>query len=297
MSKLEQTVIERDIESRDGAFKVPGRLTVFGSVMPGVRIEAGGDIFIHGSVQDASLKSTGGGIYIDRDVYGKKSALNAFGDVYAGSLREVTVECLGSVFVKDIILGSRVTAKGFVEVKQGDGIIESSYIETGLEISTRSIGAKERDAVSTRLILKSLRKKELFEVSLIYQQRLKQKISRIEELDKVIKVIRILGDKVTSLSPEKKRELAGKVQEYNELQKQVEQINRERDTILSGRNETNQFMRAVMATDEVYPGVHVKIDNAAVEVKRLYQNVIFYKSGIVIIGDLDLFMQRKRLND
>lgn len=297
MGKLQQTVLERDLSAGDGLVRTPDRLVVHGSVGPGVRIEAGGDVFIHGSVQDATVKSTGGGIYIDRDAYGKRTSLQAFGDVYAGSLHEVTVDCLGSVVVRDTVCQSRVNAKGFVEVKDGDGVIESSYVETGLEISTRSIGAKERDAQPTRLVLKTLRRKELFEVSLIYRQRLEQKLARIAELDKVIKVIRILGDQVTSLSPEKKRDLALKVQEYNELKKHAEQITRERDTVLSNRNETNQFLRAVMATDEVYPGVSVKIDNAAVEVSRLYHNVIFYKSGIVIIGDLDLFMQRKRLND
>jgi hypothetical protein len=42
-----------------------------------------------------------------------------------------------------------------------------------------------------------------------------------------------------------------------------------------------------VAVGEVYPGVAVRIDNAKVGINKMYRNVIFYKSGIVIIGDLD----------
>jgi hypothetical protein len=64
-----------------------------------------------------------------------------------------------------------------------------------MEISVRSIGSREPDPQhATEIILENIRQKELFEIALIYEQKLTQKSKRITELSKVIEVIRILGD-------------------------------------------------------------------------------------------------------
>lgn len=296
MTELTQETIEGDIKGGGEPLRVHGRLQVTGSVLDGGLVYASGDIMIRGRVENAHVESSGGGIYVDQGITGEKTLVKAFGDIKTPFVRDAEVECSGSLYVQDVIFQARARARHIVELKGGDGIIEASYVEAGMEVAARSLGSYAPDMKETVVVLENFRQKELFELALVYEQRLKQKSQRVEELEKVIQVIRILGSRVTTLSPDKKQELALKVKEYNELKIQVEEILREKGRVTSERDKTNNLLRAVTVSHEVFPGVKVRIDNAHVMVNKRYSNVIFYKSGIVIIGDLDKFRERKRMS-
>ena len=298
MADLSQQEIKGDVTGGSGPLRYKGRVLVHGSVLSGAQLHADGDIIIRGRIEDSHVQSTGGGVYADQGIIGEDTVVRAFGDVKAPLIRGANVDCFGSLYVRDIIFQADVRAKNIVEMKKGGGIIEASRVAAGMEISVRSIGSREVDPDNRTVItLENSRQKELFEISLIFEQKLRQKSGRITELQKVIEVIRIIGDKVATLSSEKRQELALKVKEYNDLRQQITEIMKEKERVLMERDRTNKVLRSIVATSEVYPGVEVKIDNAGVTVNKLYKNVIFYKSGIVIIGDLDAFMKRKRLMD
>lgn len=290
--------IRSDITGGNGPLRFTGRTVIHGSILSGAVVHADGDIIVRGRIDNASVESSGGGIYVDQGIVGDETVVRAFGDVKASLIRGAKVECFGSLYVREIIFQADVRAKNIVEMKDGGGIIEGSRVVAGMEISVKSLGSREPDPqYATEIILENIRQKELFEIALIYEQKLTQKSERITELSKVIEVIRILGDRLVTLSQEKRQELALKVKEYNELKEQVREIIREKDKVLQERDRTNKVLRSIVAVNEVHPGVAVRIDNARVAINKLYRNVIFYKSGIVIIGDLDAFMKRKRLLD
>ncbi len=295
MNLTEQRVHEGDISG--SSFSFPGRVGITGSVRAGAVVHAGGDIVIRGSVEAGLVESSGGGVYIDGEIHGPGAVVRAFGDVKARVIRDAEVESLASVYVPDMIFRSAVRARNLIEMKDGDGIVEASYAEAGMEITIRSAGSVSSGMDPTTLVLENFRQKELFELSMIYEQRLTQKTARIAELEKVISVIRILGGRIVNLDPAKKADLALKVKEYQELKQQVVEILRERDLVVVEREKSGGKMRSITSSGDVFSGVEVRIDNARVVVNRRYKNVIFYKSGIVIIGDLDAFMQRKRLSN
>lgn len=290
----EVEVIEQDIQSGSGSIQIPGRLIINGSILSGASVFAGGDIIVRGRIHNAFVESHGGGVYVDEGISGDGCTVRAIGDVKAKSIKKSRVETQGSVYVRDMIFKATVKAHNFVKVTDGSGIIEESYVEAGIEISVKSIGSFHGDVEETKLVLENYRQKELFELNMIYDQRLNQKKERIGELKKVIEVIRIIGSRVSTLSPEKKQELALKVKEFNELNDQVKEIQEEKLKVLAEKDKAGTVFRSVVASAEVFAGVQVRIDNAKVVTNKKYQNVIFYKSGIVIIGDLDAFMERKR---
>lgn len=294
MTETGQRLYEGDVTATSLSF--PGRVEITGSVRAGGVVHAGGDVVIRGMIEGGCVESSGGGVYVDGPVQGPDAIVRAFGDIKTRSIRDAEVESLASVYVSDMIFRSSVRARNLIEMKNGDGIVEASYAEAGMEITVRSAGSVSSGMSGTTLVLENFRQKELFELSMIYEQRLAQKTARIAELEKVISVIRILGGRIVNLDPAKKSDLALKVKEYQELKQQVGEILRERDLVVAERNKSGGKMRSITSSGEVFPGVEVRIDNARVMVNRRYRNVIFYKSGIVIIGDLDAFMQRKRLS-
>lgn len=291
--QLQQQRIEGDVTAAHGAVRVAGRLTITGDVLAGADVAADGDIVVRGRIDGARVESTGGGVYVDQGIVGKSCLVRAFGDVKSPFVRDATVECYGSAYVADVIYQASVRARNLVEMKSGDGLIDASYVEAGMEVNARTLGSLDRG--ETVVALENFRQRELFEVSMVYEQRLRQKEGRIAELSNTIDVIRILGARVVELSAEKKQELAQRVKEWNELREQVAEIEREKKTVFAERDRVYKALRSVVATGMVYPGVEVRIDNARARVGKKYQNVIFYRSGIVIIGDLDSFMKRKRL--
>lgn len=289
-----QKQIAGDVTSSNSPIDFGGRLIINGSVRAGGVVRAGGDIIIRGKIENAIVESTGGGIYVDGAITGSEADVRAFGDLKAVTINSAKVSCLGSAYIKDMIFQADLRAKNIVSMVGGDGIIESSYVEAGMEISVKSIGSYREGMVPTRVVLENYRQKELFEISMIFQQKIKQKEVRVAELEKVIDIIKILGSRVTSLSDEKKHDLALKVKEYNEIKVQLAEIKIEKQKILRKREIISDVQRSIVARSEVFSGVEVRIDNAKVDVNRKYENVIFYKRGIVIIGDYDLYMERIR---
>lgn len=295
MSGTGYSVHEGDVAATSLSF--PGRVEITGSVRAGAKVYAAGDIIVRGTIEGGCVESSGGGVYVDGPIQGPNTVVRAFGDIKTRAIRDAEVESQASVYVFDLISHSNVRARNLIEMKNGDGIIEASYAEAGMEITLQSAGSATSGMKTTTLVLENFKEKELFELSMGYEQRLTQKTVRIAELEKVIAVIRILGGRIVTLAPEKKADLALKVKEYQELKQQVAEILRERELVIAERDKSRGKMRSITSSGNVFPGVEIRIDNARAKVHRQYRNVIFYKRGIIIIGDLDAFMQRKRLSN
>ncbi len=294
MSDNLQKQIAGDVSVATGPVEFGGRLIINGSVLSGSIVRAGGDILIRGKIENGQVESSGGGVYVSGSIIGTETEVRAFGDVKATAVNSAKVRCMGSAYIKDMIFQADLRAKNIVNMDGGDGIIEASYVEAGMEISVKSIGSYRAGMGSTQVVLENYKQKELFEIVMIFQQKIKQKEARFAELAKVIDIIRILGSRVTSLSNEKKHDLALKVKEYNEIKVQLAEIKIEKQKVMRKREHANDVQRSIVAKSEVFSGVEVRIDNAKVNVNQKYDNVIFYKRGIVIIGNYDLYMERIR---
>ena len=293
MTETQPRVINGDINHETGPVNVKTGLIINGSVLDNTNVFATEDIIIRGFVNNAVIESSGGDICVDKGISGEKTKIKAFGDIRTPFIRNAQVKCSGSAYVSDVIFNATLKAKNIVEMHEGEGLIDESYVEAGVEISVKKIGSFDHG--KTHVSLENFRQKELFEISLIYTQKLRQKKFRMSELEKVIDIIKILGSRISNLSHEKKHDLALKVKEYNELKVKIAKIKKEYERILSEKNQSKNIQRSIIAAKDVHPGVEVKIDNARLKVTKIYNGVIFYKSGIIIIGDLDSFTKRKRL--
>jgi hypothetical protein len=289
---MSEKVIENHLEAEHGIVKFSGNVIVKGNVLGG-SIQATQDITVEGTVIDGNIVSTGGSITIHQGIEGESSHVEAFSDIRSNYCHGGNViSNNGSIYFKTLVTNSKVSAKNLVHCDIGQGVIEKASVQAGIEIIANRVGNKKHS--STYVKLTNERQQEMFELMLVYEQRLKEKKKKLEKLYKVIKIVRLLGEKVVKLPAEKKQQLALKVKEYNKLKNEIVQTNQEKRKVIEKNKELKKYTRAIIVKGTVHPQVQVMIDKLKHNVIHTFEKVIFYKSGIIIMGDLDQFKLRQR---
>ena len=289
MKKVEERKIQGDILG--DKVEATGSLVVKGSVLSRSIVEARSQIYISGNVEDSRISSMEGDVEVSGSVVGKDGAVFASGDVRVGLVDSSSIDSNGSVFIQNSSLNGRIRARNSVTVGSAAGRVEGGVVEAGLEIRTGNLGSRQN--ASTRVFLRNLRQQEIFELYILYERNIREKDKKLSHLAKVIELIRLLGERVVSLPREKKETLATQVKEYKKLKEEITTAHKERERILTENQELSKYNRVVYVENSVYPGVRVEIDKLSLEVKYTYSHVVFYKSGMIIMGDLDKYIHRK----
>ncbi len=99
---------------------------------------------------------------------------------------------------------------------------------------------------------------------------------------------------MVTLPQHKKEELAKQVNEYNSIRKEIADMNNEKNKVLKRNKEIKMYTRAIIVNETVFPQVSITIDKSHHNVRRKFKKVIFYKTGMIIMGDLDQFKLRQR---
>lgn len=132
--------VHGDLDMRTGNIMFNGNVVIQGSVPSGFRIEAKGDVYIHGAVEAAFIKS-GGSVYIKYGVNGSgNGTVFADKDIEASFLNEADVTALGSVYIKKEVLHSRVEAGACFECTQGAGLVSGGTVSAGASATMNVLG-------------------------------------------------------------------------------------------------------------------------------------------------------------
>jgi uncharacterized protein (DUF342 family) len=270
-----------------------GPLVVHGNVESGSFIVATGDIIIHGDVENSKIKSIKGHVVIDGGIRGVNSIVYANGgDVKTRFVYNGTIKSEGDVIIKDNAIDAHIIAKHSLFVFDGEGKIEGGETEAGIDIVANFIG--NNTSAATVIKISDFKQRELFAVLSRIDFQIKEISDQMGNLEKFIEVIRLLGNKVITLPLEKKQDLALKVKKYNELKLQLDKFTGEKSKIVVEQKKEDELERAIIVKRTLFSGVYVYMDKAKLPIQHSYANVILYKRGIIIIGDYDKFMYRKK---
>jgi uncharacterized protein (DUF342 family) len=270
-----------------------GPLVVNGNVESGSFIVATGDILIHGDVESSKIKSIKGHVIIDGGVRGVNSIIYANGgDVKARFVYNATIKAEGDVVIKDMAIEAHIITKHSLFVFDGEGKIEGGEAEAGIDIVANFIG--NNSALATVVRISDFKLRELYAFLSRIDIQVKEITEQMNHLEKFIEVIRLLGNKVITLPMEKKQDLALKVKKYNELKLQLDKFNEEKSKLVVEQKKEDELERTVIVKRTLFTGVYVYMDKAKLPIQHSYANVILYKRGIIIIGDYDKFMYRKK---
>jgi len=292
MNNIKVKEINSNIDSKMSPLKFDGSLIINGDTLTGSIIIATQDIKINGNVFNSKIRSLNGNVFVKGSIQGVYSFIQAEKDISAAIVNNAKLKSNGNIIIKDLAIDSNILGKKSIYIHEGEGIIEGGYLEAGEEIITNSVGNKKK--VETYLKLENYRENDLYSQLIEFHKKEVLLSNELQSLEKFIKVIRLLGEKVIVLPFEKKKELALKVKKYNEIKEKINLINKKKDEIYDLMKQEDELKRVIIVRDYIYEGVVVEIDGVKLKINNKYKRVILYKKGIIIIGNYDEFMQRKK---
>jgi hypothetical protein len=143
---LSHKTITGDVDFETGNVESMNAITILGSIQPGFRVTAGGDLKITGSIMSASAICDGN-LVVRGGTTGKNSTLQAKGDADINFIEQGTLKCGGIVVIRkqsyysDIFAGSDIRCHESSIVMGGKFIAEGNITlgNVGSENSTPSI--------------------------------------------------------------------------------------------------------------------------------------------------------------
>lgn len=146
VSLVDDTVFVNDVymvkgvDVSTGNLDYEGSIQVDGNVAVNYEVKAGGNVIINGLVEGARVIA-GGNIIISKGMNGmQKGYLKAGGDIIVKFLENTRVAAGGYVEA-EAILHSKVSAGGEVRVDGRKGVIVGGYVQAGVKITSKTIGA------------------------------------------------------------------------------------------------------------------------------------------------------------
>ncbi|MCL2025776.1 MAG: FapA family protein [Leptospirales bacterium] len=275
VSVLKVVIVNGNLDYKTGNIDFNGSVTITGSVLPGFKIKATGDVVVQESLEDAVIES-GGDVKIKGGIVGKDSVkITCAGNLEAKYILNATVEAGGDIIVEDSIINSNVFANHDINIEKNGKLIGGtataqycisvkvagapSNPPTVLNVGRNLAIERELDAVSREM---NLKKEEVNEI--MRQLRINFGEGVFKEPQKII----------ATLIPAKKKlclellqQLSAKNAELKELSLKYDEISQK--LVL----EKEPF---VVAYDKVYPGVVLNIKKNVLKVEREYSNVKFY---------------------
>lgn len=271
--------IEGNVDSHTGNIDFNGTVSINDSVNTGFKVEALGDVYIRGVVEDAFVKSNGN-IYLTRGIVGKNRAtLEANGEIISKYIENSKVKANEDI-IADAILHSEVESNGSINVQGKKGLIVGGKCKAQFEVHAKTIGSP----METNTLIEVGTNTELKE----NLDSIKSNIDKIEkDIFKIQKTINILEKsyKQNNLSDKK-------IILFKKLLKTSKSLNKEKLSLIteydSIENEVKkQSTGTIIVDDMIYPGVNIVIGNHTMFIKEIKRDCRFtlINGSIKIIKD------------
>ncbi len=257
--------VRSDVGPETGNIEFVGTVTVRGTVLPGYKVKAGGDVEIYGGVDGGTVEAEGNVTVMYGIQGGGHGRIVAGGSVKAKFIENAEVQAGANVWASDGILTSHIDAGQSIEVLGKRGSIIGGRVSAGDRIAARFLGSPMGGAtelavgVAPRIVNELLAtRKELTDG----QERLKRTDQAIAVLSEHAKHGTLPPDRVDML-----RQLVTVHEQLGarlaELEASARGLQRQLGEIRSAH---------IDAQDICYPGVRASIGNAHYQVNDEIQH-------------------------
>lgn len=254
-------VVNGDVNYEVGNITNVQNVRIYGDVLPGFKVIANGDVYIQGSVTDATIEA-GGNIEVQGRITCKTGGyVKAGGNVLAKEIVSAKVEANGHVVVEDVLMQSTVHAGGAVYIlSRARGRIVGGEVMARDDIVTPILGNDRGTNTHVGVGIDPI-VKEHFETLSSEVVELKKKLMDVE---KDLTKARNLGliKKVASLEEEEEQLR----KQYQQLKEEYEYLLAEIKSLRSGKK--------IYIKDRVYPKVHATFYDTTFDIDRIYENCV-----------------------
>ncbi len=262
--RVESVLELENVGVATGNVRFDGTVVVRGLVQKGFRIEAGGDIIVHGNVEDAVLNA-GGNLFLYAPVYGgAQTVLTSKYQLHGQFIQQAKIECGGDLFIREALMHchTRVVGKavigGLDGSETGRGLVNGGELYGTHFVQLRTLGSASTTA--TQIALGSHPQLDAHLTDLEAQMAvIKQKLQ--DNIKNMI-YLRTQGgaqsERMQALEAERSRLMF-------ESNTAIDEIQFLKDSLKQAENPKSCRIRV---TDTIQPGVKVNISGAA----RLFDN-------------------------
>ena len=132
--------VKGDVDFATGNIEYPKSVIIKGDIKGGFEVKAGGDIEIHGSVEDAVVQCDGDVLVKCGFIGSGKGIINAKGDVSVSFIRNQEIKSRSNIFILREAIGARLWAKNSIEALGKPISIAGGQVSARNEIKAYSIG-------------------------------------------------------------------------------------------------------------------------------------------------------------
>lgn len=244
------------VDVSTGNLDYEGSIQVEGNVAENYEVKAGGNVIVNGVVEGAKIVA-GGSIIISKGMNGmQKGYLKAGGDIIVKFLENTRVAAGGYVEA-EAIMHSRVSAGGEIRVDGKRAVIVGGYVQAGVKVIAKTIGAGMGSATIIEVGVNPLLKTQFNRMQ-----------STVEDLTKTITNAQVILDnfkvKLSSGLPVNDSQMkymrsVAKLVEDKKVE--LDQVNERMERFRSMME--IQKMAEVVVNSEVHPGTTIIIGDAS----------------------------------
>lgn len=263
--------VPADVDSSTGDVVCEGNVEVKGNVRTGFKIDAKGDVIVHGVVEGAEIKA-GGQIVLMRGIQGmSRGKLIAQGNIISKFIESAEVVSRYGYVHSEAIMHSQVSAKTDVIVGGKKGFISGGSTRCGQLIEAKTVGSN----MGTNTLLEVGIDPTVAEE----YRRLEKMIPELEvEKESCVQNIVLLAKKIKQgeqLPVDKLLLFKQSQKRVTEIEKQIEEIDQRLDVLQDDMEMKENGMIRVSQT--AYSGCKITISGAVYYVKTELSHARFVK--------------------
>lgn len=281
VSVSEIQYIEGNVDALNGNIKIKGSVCIENDVCSGSRIDALGDIYIGGNIENADVYSRRGSVIVRSGIVGQGQARILAGhNVIAGYIQDATVGAKLNVYAGCYIINSAVSAGRNIIVTAGDGLIRGgiTFAEKKIEVNV----AGSEDYIATELKVGYTAPQHISRSR--YQLRQDQRHTRMElaYVEKRIAFLRLLKDRMGKLPQDKEEQLV-ELEEKEDVLLGQRRDHEARELEIkkqTGAMDEGKFEAETIRVHEIiHPNVSVSVGEKTYNVDKERRDLIFFRVG------------------
>ncbi|MDR3237981.1 MAG: FapA family protein [Spirochaetia bacterium] len=273
---LKMVVVNGNLDYKTGNIDFNGSVNIMGSVLPGFKIRATGDVMVQENLEDAVIES-GGDVKIAGGIVGKDLVkIICAGTLETKYILNATVEAGGDIIVEDSIINSNVFSNHDISVVAKNGKIIGGTATAQYTISVKVAGAPSNPPTMLNVGRNLFIERELDALN-------KEIGFKKDEVNDIMRQVRVnfgegvfkdAAKAIASLIPSKKKQCVEMLQQLGKKNAELKELSDKADEIAKKLDLDKEPF--VAAYDKIYPGVILNIKKDVLKVDREYSNVKFY---------------------
>ena len=277
VSVLKTVIVKGNLDYKTGNIDFNGSVTIFGSVLPGFKIKATGDVYVQESLEDALIES-GGDVRIGGGIVGKDMAkISCAGSLKAKYMLNATVEAGGNIVAEESIINSNVFSNKSISVSAKNGKIIGGATTALISISAKVIGAPS----NPHTVINVGRNLYIEKEQDILTKEINMKKSDTNEVMRQIRfnfgetIFQNPKNFIADLAPAKKKQAVELLQDLSKKNAELKELSEKAEEI--AQKLVLEQEPSIIAYDKMYPGSALSIKKNIMKIERVYSNVKFFE--------------------